>query len=89
MTDTPDDYWCKTTSLLELDINDRKRVSIPYDELKGTYSKCSRYAVNWKEIFVENDTFITANASWPVETCVEGWEFNTTDLGNSIVTQVN
>lgn len=54
------------------------------------FSKCSRYAVNWTLIL--NDTEISdlqPNTSWPTEYCINGWEYNKTEVVSSIVIDVS
>ncbi|XP_056635581.1 carcinine transporter [Diorhabda sublineata] len=85
MADIPD-HWCKVPGLSFLDENERKNLSIPYDN--NTFSKCERYAVNWtefSEITSENSEFFTVNTSWPKEKCVDGWVYDKTEVVSSIV----
>ncbi|XP_023298252.2 carcinine transporter [Lucilia cuprina] len=88
MADTPEDYWCKIPELLNISLEQRKYLAIPPDmeHDAGLFSKCLRYAVNWSEI-LENANIhdIEPNATWPVEKCNQGWEYNTTTVWSSIV----
>lgn len=55
------------------------------------YSKCSRYAINWRSIFNFTDLNyidIQPNASWPKENCLDGWIYNKTTVMSSIVIDV-
>jgi len=59
-------------------------------ELNATFSQCSRFAVNWTELLQVNEpTEISPNMSWPVEPCLEGWEYDTTQVTSSIVSDVS
>lgn len=57
----------------------------------GTYSKCSRYAVNWPELIqqYQNSTHIQPNLDWDVEPCYDGWEFDQSEVQSSIVIDVS
>ncbi|XP_055634803.1 carcinine transporter [Toxorhynchites rutilus septentrionalis] len=92
MTDVPEEYWCKIPELQNFSAAERKLYGIPMAEHDGEsgYSKCYRYAVDWKEILANNDlTAVIPNNSWPVEPCREGWEYNTTYVTSSIVIDFN
>ncbi|KAL5279090.1 hypothetical protein ACFFRR_003610 [Megaselia abdita] len=41
--------------------------------------------MNWKEYLKDDVIEITANTSWPIESCLDGWEYNTTTVTSSIV----
>ncbi|XP_046676522.1 carcinine transporter [Homalodisca vitripennis] len=86
MADTPD-HWCLEPELMEYPRERRKQLAIPYDETdNGTYSKCSRYNVNWTQLLLEYDIDdLSPNTSWPVTTCLYGWEFDTSIVSSSIV----
>jgi hypothetical protein len=59
-------------------------------ELNVTFSQCLRFAVNWTELLQVNElTEISPNMSWPVEPCSEGWEYDTTQVTSSIVSDVS
>lgn len=58
----------------------------------STYSKCSRYAVDWKNVLnitEMNITNLQPNTSWPMENCKNGWKYNTTIVTSSIVIDVS
>lgn len=57
----------------------------------GTYSKCSRYAVNWLELIqrYQDPTDMLPNFDWDVEPCYDGWEFDQSDVQSSIVIDVS
>ncbi|XP_065202119.1 carcinine transporter [Planococcus citri] len=79
------DHWCKVPELNDLSPNERRSVAIPYDN--KTYSRCSRYAVNWTEILNlqdANETFEIPR-NWTTEPCIDGWEYNLTEVKSSIV----
>ncbi|XP_024082746.1 carcinine transporter-like [Cimex lectularius] len=83
MSDVPN-HWCRVPDL-ELLLNDsekRRMLSIPLAEGYNNYEKCWRYKVNWTEIIRENISL--PNASWPVESCIDGWEYNTTEVSSSV-----
>lgn len=57
----------------------------------GTYSKCTRYDVNWTQLLQEEDYDIDelfANTSWSTVGCNQGWEFDTSQVSSSIVIDV-
>ncbi|XP_018329394.1 carcinine transporter isoform X2 [Agrilus planipennis] len=85
MTDVPE-HWCTIPSLANTTIELRKKLAIPFDN--ETFSKCERYAVNWTKIVEENDlnyNDIQTNISWPKEKCLDGWEYNKSEISSSIV----
>ncbi|PZC82436.1 hypothetical protein B5X24_HaOG210477 [Helicoverpa armigera] len=84
MTDVPD-HWCKVSELepLNLTREQRKILSIPRKD-NVTFEKCSRYAVNWKEI-IKMGGVVQVNESWPTENCVEGYEYDTSEVISSVV----
>lgn len=84
MTETPP-HWCYVPELQNLSVDMRKALAIP--QTNGSYSSCSRYAVNWAEI-LENHELIQPNVSWPQEKCLQGWEYNTSKIVSSIVIDV-
>lgn len=89
MADVPDDYWCNIPELHNLTQGQRKKLGIP--QVNDTYSKCSRYAVNWTELLL-NETEsegIEPNSSWPQETCKDGWEYDLKETISSIVIDVS
>ncbi|XP_058820059.1 carcinine transporter isoform X2 [Topomyia yanbarensis] len=88
MTDVPGDYWCKIPDLQNYSVEERKQYGIPVIQHDGVeeFSKCTRYAVDWNEIFASNDhAVVIPNSTWPVEHCRDGWEYNTTEVKSSIV----
>lgn len=58
-------------------------------QLDGSYDRCNRYAVDWQEILSYNESITAPNASWPVEMCKDGWEYNTSEIFSSIVKDVS
>ncbi|XP_029709294.1 carcinine transporter [Aedes albopictus] len=92
MTDVPEDYWCKIPELQNFSVQERKLYGIPMVERDGQeeFSKCSRYAVDWKVLLADNDiSTIVPNSSWPVELCRNGWEYNNSFVMSSIVIDYN
>ncbi|KAL0849285.1 hypothetical protein ABMA28_013611 [Loxostege sticticalis] len=86
MTDVPD-YWCKVPELqgLNLTQDERKLLSIPHQMNDNTtFEKCSRYAVNWEEI-IQSNSPMTVNESWPREPCLDGYEYDLSEVKSSIV----
>ncbi|XP_073941905.1 carcinine transporter isoform X2 [Choristoneura fumiferana] len=83
MTDVPD-YWCKVPELQNMSVNNRRILSIPRKIDNETFEKCTRYAVNWTTI-IESGRGLEANSSWPVEPCLDGYEYNTSEVVSSIV----
>lgn len=56
------------------------------------YSKCSRYAIDWLNLFNVSDPDsinLQPNTSWPMEYCVNGWIYNKTIVTSSIVIDVS
>ncbi|ETN64759.1 organic cation transporter [Anopheles darlingi] len=95
MTDVPEQYWCRVPGLENFTVEERKMYAIPVmqdGDGVESYSKCSRYSVDWKEILNYSDTdtpLPTPNASWPTEPCLDGWEYNTSTVQSSIVIDFN
>ncbi|KAJ6648260.1 Carcinine transporter [Pseudolycoriella hygida] len=85
MSDEPYDYWCTVPALQNLTLEQRKFLSIP-SQSDGSYSRCERYAVDWIEVLTNNESALAPNTSWPVEKCPEGWDYNTSEIFSSIVT---
>ncbi|XP_055550102.1 carcinine transporter [Wyeomyia smithii] len=88
MTDVPGDYWCVIPELQNFSVEERRQYGIPVVESDGVeeFSKCTRYAVDWKDILSNTDAeSVFPNSSWPVEQCRDGWEYNTTEVKSSIV----
>ncbi|XP_054289222.1 carcinine transporter-like [Macrosteles quadrilineatus] len=88
MADTPD-HWCLVPELMEYDVQLRKQLAIPITEDSDnvtSYSKCQRYNVNWTQLLSDFDIdSLSANVSWPVVSCDQGWEFDTSVISSSIV----
>lgn len=92
MTDVPEDYWCKIPELQNFSVEERKLYGIPTVERDGVeeFSKCTRYAVDWKALLADNDpSTIAPNSSWPVELCRDGWDYNSSIVMSSIVIDYN
>lgn len=56
------------------------------------YSKCSRYAIDWLNVFNVSDPDsidLQPNISWPTEYCLNGWIYNKTHVTSSIVIDVS
>lgn len=54
------------------------------------FSKCSRYAVDWKQVLNKTDEFdIRPNSSWPIEYCHDGWEYKKVLVTSTIVIDVS
>lgn len=53
-----------------------------------TFEKCSRYAVNWEEI-IQSNSPMTVNESWPREPCLDGYEYDLSEVKSSIVIDVS
>lgn len=85
MTETPP-HWCKVPELQNLSMEMRRNLAIPKSNY--AYSSCRRYAINWTK-FLENNEELQPNISWPQEECVQGWEYNTTEIISSIVIDVS
>ncbi|VVD01760.1 unnamed protein product, partial [Leptidea sinapis] len=84
MTDTPD-HWCKVPQLQNFSLEERKMLSIPRKEAdNSTFESCVRYSVNWTQILQGNGT-IVVNQSWPREHCLDGYEYDTSEIISSVV----
>ncbi|KAL4708139.1 hypothetical protein ACJJTC_009918 [Scirpophaga incertulas] len=86
MTDVPD-HWCKVPQLASLNIsqNQRKSLSIPYQtDDNSAFEKCVRYAVDWVAI-LQTDFPLIVNRSWPKEPCLDGYEYDTSEIQSSVV----
>ncbi|XP_014251660.1 carcinine transporter [Cimex lectularius] len=88
MADSPK-HWCRIPQLENyiIDPQERREIAIPLYEGNDTYHSCLRYAVNWSEIveiYPNFDNF-TIDPLWPVESCLDGWEYNLTEIHSSIV----
>ncbi|XP_050670067.1 carcinine transporter isoform X2 [Leptidea sinapis] len=84
MTDTPD-HWCKVPQLQNFSLEERKMLSIPRKEAdNSTFESCVRYSVNWTQILQGNGT-IVVNQSWPRENCLDGYEYDTSEIISSVV----
>ncbi|KAF5306653.1 hypothetical protein FQA39_LY08842 [Lamprigera yunnana] len=82
MANVPD-HWCAVTELSNFTQTERKRLSIPTRNV--TFEKCKRYSVDWKELLNDvNITDIEPSSTWPVEGCLEGWEYNKSEITSSI-----
>ncbi|XP_030758429.1 carcinine transporter isoform X3 [Sitophilus oryzae] len=85
MTDTPE-HWCYVPELQNLTAEDRKDLSIP--RTNGTFSKCSKYAVNFTTVLEEIWEYPSNSINrslWKTEECRNGWEYNTSVVQSSIV----
>ncbi|CAH2066908.1 unnamed protein product, partial [Iphiclides podalirius] len=86
MTDVPD-YWCLVPELQKLNLTheERKLLSIPRKaDDNTTFEKCARYSVNWTEITFP-DGLVKINSSWPVEPCLDGYEYDKSEVTSSVV----
>lgn len=73
-----------------LDGKDVKNLSIPYNN--STFSKCTRYAVNWTEILDDSGGIpgdVVVDISWPTEGCLDGWIYDRSNVVSSIVIDVS
>ncbi|XP_026757345.2 carcinine transporter [Galleria mellonella] len=88
MTDVPD-HWCLVPALQNLTIKDRKLLSIPHKvDNNNSYEKCVRYSVNWST-FINTDQPLQANTNWPREPCLDGYEYDTSEVTSSVVIDFN
>lgn len=55
-----------------------------------TFEKCLRYSINWSELVKANiiNTF-NHSSDWPVEPCLEGYKYDTSEVKSSIVIDVS
>ncbi|XP_063529881.1 carcinine transporter [Cydia strobilella] len=87
MTDVPE-HWCRVPELQNISETYRKTLSIPKKADNITYEKCMRYSVNWTK-FVESGNTLEPNRSWPTEPCLDGYEYDTSEVISSIVIDFN
>lgn len=87
MTDIPEDYWCAMPLMTNISEEELKNFTIPYNITTG-FDKCHRYKIDWTMLLMENITSLEPNTSWPLESCLDGWNFKGLDVNSSIVTQV-
>lgn len=60
-----------------------------YAQESKTFSKCSRYTANWTDILNNNTEYKNElHSNWKTESCVDGWEYNTSHVMSSIVIDV-
>ncbi|XP_063241584.1 carcinine transporter [Bacillus rossius redtenbacheri] len=84
VADTPE-HWCRVPALRDLPAELRRRLAAPPQD-SNSYSKCSRYSVNWTELLEEFPAEeLAPNSSWAVEPCMDGWEYDTSQIISSIV----
>lgn len=79
MSETPQ-HWCRVPQLSNLSVEQRKILSIP--KVNGSFAKCLRY----REIvnFTDSENF----TEYSVETCLDGWEYDKSEVKSSIVIDV-
>ncbi|KAK7872303.1 hypothetical protein R5R35_002760 [Gryllus longicercus] len=86
MADVPS-HWCRVSGLSDLSPEERRRLAVPpQQDVPSSFNQCQRYAVNWTEL-LENYQLdeLQPNSSWPTESCVQGWEYNLTEVSSSVV----
>ncbi|XP_039764385.1 carcinine transporter [Pararge aegeria] len=84
MTDTPD-HWCKVPELYNMTQDNRKMISIPRKENDNTtFESCVRYSVDWSALLSTGKP-IDVNESWPVEPCLDGYEYDKSEVKSSVV----
>ncbi|CAK1549985.1 unnamed protein product [Leptosia nina] len=84
MTDTPD-HWCHVPELRNFSVEDRKVMAIPRKaDDNTTFESCLRYSVNWTDI-IESNKSIEINQSLPVEPCLDGYEYDRSEIISSVV----
>lgn len=88
MTDTPP-HWCNVPGLEGLDPPQRRHLGIPKEADNESYSRCTRYNIDWgapEMIMMEN---LAPNASWEVIPCDHGWEYDQSEITSSVVVDVS
>lgn len=80
------DHWCKIPALKHLSTEERQSLGIPFNNESKSFSKCSRYTANWTDILNNNIEYKNElHSSWETESCIDGWEYNTSHVKSSIV----
>ncbi|XP_041985089.1 carcinine transporter [Aricia agestis] len=88
MSDTPD-HWCRVPQLQNYTQEERRALSIPRKaDDNATFETCMRYDVDWSDILSKGGP-IAVNESWPVEPCLDGYEYDTSEVKSSIVIDFN
>ncbi|XP_050433581.1 carcinine transporter [Adelges cooleyi] len=88
MSDVPP-HWCRVPELSNFTAEQRRSI---YQQSNATQVKngCMRYAVNWTDLLKDSDRVgddlqMLVNQSWPIEKCLDGWEYDTSVVQSSIV----
>lgn len=79
MTKTPE-HWCYVPQLNNLTIEQRKILSIP--KVNGSFAKCLRF-----QQLPNSDDFDNFT-EYSTEICLDGWEYNKSEVHSSIVIDV-
>ncbi|XP_059060514.1 carcinine transporter isoform X2 [Achroia grisella] len=87
MTDVPD-HWCLVPALRNLTTKDRKMLSIPHKVDRNSFEKCTRYSVNWSDL-IKTSLPLEANINWSREPCLDGYEYDTSEVTSSVVIDFN
>jgi hypothetical protein len=95
-------HWCKVAAFEDfaqvsnLSLAHKLRLSIPRRDLgRGlenyvVYESCVQYDVNFTEVFVQNGYSWPErpDRSWNLTYCREGWQYDTSEYKNTLVTEV-
>lgn len=77
MTITPEQHWCYVPELANLNVEQRRHLSIPKTE-NGEYDRCRVYDLNWTQILELKIT--DPDPIWRTKACEHKWEYNFTDV---------
>ncbi|XP_046482453.1 carcinine transporter isoform X1 [Neodiprion pinetum] len=88
MSETPP-HWCKVPGLEGLDPPQRRHLGIPSQGDNESYSRCTRYNIDWETPAMLMAEYLTPNASWSVIPCDHGWEYDESEVTSSIVIDFN
>ncbi|XP_046395952.1 solute carrier family 22 member 21-like isoform X2 [Ischnura elegans] len=86
---TPE-HWCKVPELMDLDMEERKNISIPLEHRDGgyQYSRCRVYDVNFTEMMT-GVNLSESREDWPTTSCRHGWEYDLTRDYGTIVSELD
>jgi len=79
-------HWCSIPDLMNLTMEERKKMAIPLDiDTGGGYSQCRQYITDWSKVHIEESE--GPDESWPVGPCSSGWEYDLEDFHTSVTVE--